>query len=39
MGSPCIAVHLYVAVNNVKVFSATIEVQQWVPFVLLLIYM
>jgi hypothetical protein len=38
MGYPCIAVHLYVAVNNVKVFGAAIEVQQWVPLVLLFIY-
>ena len=33
MGSPCIVVHLYVDVNNVKVFSAPMEVQQWAPFV------
>ena len=31
MGSLCIAVHLYVSVNNVKVFSEAMEVQQWVP--------
>ena len=39
MGSLCIAVHLYVSVNNVKMFSTATEMQQWVPSVLLLIYM
>ena len=39
MGSLCIAVHLYVSVNNVKMFSAAMEVQQWVLYVLLFIYM
>ena len=33
MDSLCIVVHLYVSVNNVKVFSAAMEVQKWVPFV------
>ena len=39
MGSLCTSVHLYVSVNNVEVFSVAMEVQQWVPSVLLFIYM
>ena len=39
MGTLCIALHLYVAANNVKMFSSAMEVQQWVPYVFLSIYM